>query len=116
MVLRVVRDVLSNSYHARWMGTGGPTSWPPRSPDFSPLDFYLWGHLQTLVYAAPVDKEETLHRTVDACQTIRNYLGIFAWTRRSMSRRALSVMVNILSTYYKCVLSAATHKLFSDTC
>jgi hypothetical protein len=31
-----------------------------------------------LVYAAPVDNEEALHyRIVDACQTIRNYPGIF---------------------------------------
>jgi hypothetical protein len=28
-----------------------------------------------------------------------------------VSRRALNLMKNILSTYYKCVLSAATHKL-----
>jgi hypothetical protein len=25
-------------------------SWPPRSPDFNPCDFYLWGHLKALVY------------------------------------------------------------------
>jgi hypothetical protein len=31
------------------------------------------GTLKTLVYAAPVDNEEAPHhRTVDACQTIRN--------------------------------------------
>jgi hypothetical protein len=48
MVLRAVRDVHSNSYHARWIGIGGPTAWPPRSPDFSPLDFYLWGHFIAL--------------------------------------------------------------------
>jgi hypothetical protein len=30
------------------------------------------------VYAAPVDNEEALHhRTVDACQTIRNCPGVF---------------------------------------
>jgi hypothetical protein len=37
----------------------------------NPLDFYLWRHLQTLVYAAPVGNEEALHRRiVDARQTI----------------------------------------------
>jgi hypothetical protein len=25
-------------------------SWPPRSPDLNPCDFYLWGHLKALVY------------------------------------------------------------------
>jgi hypothetical protein len=34
----------------------------------NPLDFYVRGHLRTLVYAAPVDNEETFHhRIVDAC-------------------------------------------------
>jgi hypothetical protein len=46
---RAVRGVLSNSYHDRWIGTGGPTAWPPCStPYLNPLDFYLWGHLNTL--------------------------------------------------------------------
>jgi hypothetical protein len=40
--------------------------------NLNPLDFYLWEHLRTLVYAAPVDNEEALeHHVVDVCQTIR---------------------------------------------
>jgi hypothetical protein len=38
---RAVRDVLSNNYHDRWIGRGGPTAWPPWSPDLHHLDFYL---------------------------------------------------------------------------
>jgi hypothetical protein len=46
------------------------------------------GHLKPLVYAAPVDNEETLHRRiVDACQTIRNCTHIFERMLRSMTRR-----------------------------
>jgi hypothetical protein len=71
---RAVRDVLNNTYHDRWIGKGGPTAWPPRSPDLNSLDSYLWGHLNTLVYAAPLDNKEALHhRTVDTRQTIHNY-------------------------------------------
>jgi hypothetical protein len=85
---RAVRDVLSNIYHGRWIGRGGPTAWPLRSPDFNPLDFYNWEHLKAHVYAAPIDNEEALHhRIVDACQTIGNYSGIFERMRRSMMRR-----------------------------
>jgi hypothetical protein len=52
------------------------------------LDFYLWGHPKTLVYAAPVDDKEPLHhRIMDACQTICNCPGIFEWMRRSMMLR-----------------------------
>jgi hypothetical protein len=83
-----VEDVLNNIYHDGWIGRGGPIAWPPRSPDLNPLDFYLWGHLNVLVYEAPVDNEKAIHhRTVDACQTIRNYPGIFGRIRRSMMRR-----------------------------
>jgi hypothetical protein len=53
----------------------------------NPLEFYLWGHLKTIVYAAPIDKKEALHHcTVDACQVTRNYPGIFEWMQLSMMR------------------------------
>jgi hypothetical protein len=112
MVLRAVRDVLSNTYHDRWTDKGGSTAWPPRSmPDLNPLYFYLCGHVKALEYAAPPDNEETPHRRiVGACQTIRNYPDILERTRRSASR-ALNLMEDILSTYYKCTPSAITHKL-----
>jgi hypothetical protein len=85
---RAARDVLNNTYDDRWIGRGGPTAWSLRSPRFYPLDFYLWGQVKNLVCAAPVDKEEALHHCiVDACQTIRNYPGIFEWMRRSVMRR-----------------------------
>jgi hypothetical protein len=118
---RAVRDVLSNTYHDRWIGTGGLNAWPPRSPDLNHLDFYLWGHLNTLVSAAPVDNEGALQiRTVDACQNISNYPGIFDRMRLpwwDVSRRAFSLMENILGSYYKCTLSAITNKLnVSATC
>jgi hypothetical protein len=45
------------------------------------------GHLKAVVYAAPVDNEETLHhRIVDACQTICTYPSIFERMRRSMMK------------------------------
>jgi hypothetical protein len=81
-----VRDVLNNAYHDGGIGRGGPTAWPPRSPDLYPLDFYVWGHHTTHVSTAPVDNEEA-HRIVDACQTIRNYPGMFARMRRPMMKR-----------------------------
>jgi hypothetical protein len=82
---RAVRDVLSNTCHGRWICTAGPTAWSPQSPDLNALDFHLWEHLTSLVYAAPVDTEETLHhRTVDACQTIRICPGMSGGMRRSV--------------------------------
>jgi hypothetical protein len=55
---------------------------------FESSDVYLWGRLNTLVHAAPVDNEDALyHRTVDAHQPIRNYPDVFEQMRPSMMRR-----------------------------
>jgi hypothetical protein len=110
-----VRYVLNNTYHDWWIDRGGPTACPSHSPDVNALDFYLWGHLKPLVYATSIDNEEAFHdRIVVACQTIHNYPCIIEWMWRSwwdLSKRALSLLEDILSTYYKCTLSAITHKL-----
>jgi hypothetical protein len=83
-----VREVLNNTYHDRWIGGGGPGAWPPRStPDLIPSDFYVWGHLTTLVCAASLHSEEE-HRIADVCQSICNYPSIFERMRRSMMRLA----------------------------
>ena len=42
-----VRRVLVVTFPNRWIGRDGPTPWPPRSPDITPLDFFLWGMLRT---------------------------------------------------------------------
>jgi hypothetical protein len=85
---RAVRGVHSNIYHDRRIGTGGPTAWPPRSPDLNPLDFYLWGYLNIFVCTAPVDNEEAVHCcTVDVCQIISSYPAIFEMMRLSTLSR-----------------------------
>lgn len=83
-----VRQFLDETYGRQWIGRGGPVSWPPRSPDLNPIDFYVWGHLKTLVYERPIDtRDDLLRRIIDACETIRNTYGIFERVRQSMTRR-----------------------------
>lgn len=85
----LAREHLNRAYPNRWIGRGGPQFWPPRSPELNSLDFYLWGHLKTLVYGTPVETLEQLrNRIIDGCETIRNTPGIFDRVRRSMRRRA----------------------------
>ncbi|CAK9799199.1 hypothetical protein ANTPLA_LOCUS1929 [Anthophora plagiata] len=55
-----VRACLDTIFRDRWIGRGGPASWPPRSPDMNPLDFFFWGHLKTAVYQTPVETREEL--------------------------------------------------------
>ncbi|KAJ4433709.1 hypothetical protein ANN_16020 [Periplaneta americana] len=45
-----VRRTLDNTFPARWIGRGGPIAWPPRSPDLTPLYFFLWGFVKDKVY------------------------------------------------------------------
>ncbi|KAJ4434499.1 hypothetical protein ANN_23061 [Periplaneta americana] len=64
------------------IGRGGPVPWPPISPDFTPLDFYLWGHLKAVVYSTPVNNaEELLQRVENACQLISDNNMVFERTR-----------------------------------
>lgn len=84
----LAREHLNAVYQNHWIGRGGPQFWPPRSPDLNSLDYYLWGHLKTLVYNTPVPTlEELRNRITEGCDTIRNTPGIFERVRRSMRRR-----------------------------
>ena len=45
-----VRDYLYKTFGDKWIGRTGPINWPVRSPDLSPLDYFLWAHLKRLVH------------------------------------------------------------------
>jgi hypothetical protein len=49
-----VTDVLNERFPDAWIGRGGPIPWPPRSPDLSTLDFFLWGYIKNIVYAEKI--------------------------------------------------------------
>ncbi|CAF2265037.1 unnamed protein product [Rotaria magnacalcarata] len=38
-----VRRYLDDHFPRRWIVRGGSIRWAPRSPDLTPLDFFLWG-------------------------------------------------------------------------
>jgi hypothetical protein len=41
---------LNENLPGQWIGRRGAVEFPPRSPDLTPLDFYLWGTLKDVVY------------------------------------------------------------------
>lgn len=68
---RVARETLDSRYPNRWIGRGGTVSWPARSPDLNPLDFFLWGLLKETVYTdAPTTVEDMRQRIITACTNI----------------------------------------------
>jgi len=45
-----VRQYLDTKVPNRWIGRAGPISWPARSPDLTPCDFFLWGFVKDQVF------------------------------------------------------------------
>lgn len=61
-----VRNYLDEQFPERWIGRDGPISWPPRSPDITPLDFFLWGFVKNKVYARKLRNIDELKRRIEA--------------------------------------------------
>ncbi|KAG5888819.1 hypothetical protein JTB14_016021 [Gonioctena quinquepunctata] len=61
----IVRQYLSDTYGQRWIGTNGPIRWPDRSPDLTPIDFYLWGHIESKVNSKRPTSLEDLRDRVE---------------------------------------------------
>ena len=54
------RALLDDHLRNRWMGRRGPFEWPPRSPDLSVCDFFLWGALREKVYVRKPEMQQNL--------------------------------------------------------
>lgn len=61
-----VRNWLNETFPGRWIGRGAAVSWPPRSPDLNPLDFFLWGFIKNRVYATEVVNLQQLEERIRA--------------------------------------------------
>ncbi|GFX50777.1 DUF4817 domain-containing protein [Trichonephila clavipes] len=59
---RAIIDLLKDTFGDRLISRFGPVNWPPRSCDLTPLDYFLWGYVKSLVYA---DKPQTLDHLED---------------------------------------------------
>ncbi|GFU94482.1 putative transposable element [Trichonephila clavipes] len=55
-------DLLKDTFGDRLISRFGPVNWSPRSCDLTPLDYFLWGYVKSLVYA---DKPQTLEHLED---------------------------------------------------
>ncbi|GFW71057.1 transposable element Tc3 transposase [Trichonephila clavipes] len=59
---RTTSDLLKDTFGDRLISRFEPVNWPPRSCDLTPLDYFLWGYVKSLVYA---DKPQTLDHLED---------------------------------------------------
>lgn len=44
-------EVVREMFPGKVISKRGNIEWPPRSPDLSPLDFFLWGFLKNKIYS-----------------------------------------------------------------
>lgn len=67
----IVRAFLNERFPGKWIGRGGPFASPPRSPDLTCLDFFLWGMMKDRVYQDRPDNPEIMKQRIrDVCASI----------------------------------------------
>ena len=63
--------------------------WPPRSSNLSPLDFYLWGHVKSMVYSSDIANVEQLkEKIIITFATLKLQNNTLENVRRNLIRRA----------------------------
>jgi len=80
---------LNESFPNRWLGRGGPVAWPLRNLDLTTFDYYLWGHMKTLMYESKVESQAALRdRIFVAAEHIRNHPNNIGSATQSLLMRA----------------------------
>ena len=83
---RNVRVFLNRVLQQRWIGRAAKgvnhlLPWPPRSPDLTPCDFFLWGFVKHSVYVPPLPMslKELRDRITHALQTVTSDMLHQVW-------------------------------------
>jgi hypothetical protein len=63
--LCIVRQHLNQTFGERLVGRESIVNWSAGVPDLNHLDFWLWGHLKSLVYSAEINDVEVLQQRIE---------------------------------------------------
>ncbi|GFV50600.1 putative transposable element [Trichonephila clavipes] len=92
---RATIDLLKDTFGDHLISSFGPVNWPPRSCDLTPLDFFLWGYVKSLVYAdkpqTPDHLEDNIRRVIADIRLQMLEKVIENWTSRLNYIRASRV-------------------------
>ncbi|GFV84063.1 uncharacterized protein TNCV_3037251 [Trichonephila clavipes] len=77
---RATIDLLKDTFRDRLISRFGPVNWPPRSCDLTPLDYFLWGYVKSLVYA---DKPQTFEFLKTTFAVLLPKYGHKCWKKSS---------------------------------
>ncbi|GFW58656.1 transposable element Tc3 transposase [Trichonephila clavipes] len=83
---RATVDLFKDTFGDRLISRFGPVNWPPRSCDLTPLDYFLWGYVKSLVYA---DKPQTLDHLED------NIRRVIADIRPQMLEKVVKIPLDL---------------------
>jgi hypothetical protein len=90
---RIVQNYLEEGFGDRWIGTNGPVRWPPKSPDLTPLDFFLWGTLKNRVYEQRhMNIEELKDNITRACDHVKNDFRMLRKVTHKEVRKRLELL------------------------
>ena len=89
-----VRDRLNEVFgNNRVVGLGHDVEWPPRSPDLTPCDFFLWGYIKSKVFVNP---PQTIHnlrqKIINEFNALQQQQDMIRNAVRGMQKRALEDM------------------------
>ena len=62
----IVREFLAEVFNNRVIGLGHEHEWPPRSPDLTPCDYFLWGYVKSKVFISPPSNLNDLRNKIIA--------------------------------------------------
>ena len=83
-----VRNYLDETFPRRWIDRGSEVAWPPSSPEYNPLDYYLWGQIKCLIYANSINlREELWDKIQNAANFISGQENVFFNVRKSFMNR-----------------------------
>ncbi|GFV05436.1 putative DD41D transposase [Trichonephila clavipes] len=89
---RATIDLLKKTFGDRLISRFGPVNWPPRSCDLTPVDYFLWGYVKSLVYADKLQMldhlEDNIRRVIADIRPQRLEKVIENWTSRLYHIRA----------------------------
>lgn len=83
----IVRNYLNRTFGERWIGTNAVVRWPARSPDLTPLDFFLWGYLKSTVYEEPIEDMADLYNKIYASVAAINRETLLKVCRTELLKR-----------------------------
>ena len=85
---RIVRQWLDRNFPNKWIGRAGSVAWPPRSPDLTSMDFFLWGYLKNYVYEVEIDSLQQLKaRIIDGFNQLKKNPRMIRKTTKSVRAR-----------------------------